>query len=464
MLEVFDLALIGGKVFLNDEFVEANVYIKDGKISAVGSEELPAERILKVTGLFVLPGFIDPHVHFSLKLGPHRSADDFYTGGKAAACGGVTTVGDFTEPCSTEQEIREEITRRVEEASNAYVDYFLHLTIANPEIDPDHLCRIALDSGINSIKLFTTYSSSKRRTDDWYILQLLKAAAEHHIVVMVHAENDEIIEGNARKTMRENNGHLRVKDLAYIREPVTEIEAVSRVAMFAKWTGSKVYMAHVSSGLTIDHIQKAFGEILGRNLFIESCPHYFWLDQKLLYGEEGYRYAVCPPLRSYLEIEHLKAHLKSGHINTIGTDHCPFNLGERVVYKDRYELMPNGLPGVEVSFVLMHTMAGELHLPVERLIPLFSRNPAKIMGILHRKGEISPGKDADLVVFDPKAEWTITQSRMHSANDYTPYEGLKVRGRILHTILRGHVIVEEGEPAEEKSLGKFVKRGDKLHA
>jgi len=459
-VELFDLALTGGKVFFNDGFVEANVYLRDGKIVSLTCDKLPARKTLEVNGLLILPGFVDPHVHFSLKLGSHRSTDDFLTGGRAAACGGVTTVGDFTEPCSTEAEAESEIERRMKEASNAYVDYFLHLTIANPSMDPHKVCEIALDHGITSIKLFTTYSSSGRRTDDWYLLQLLKAAQEHHITVMVHAENDEIVEGNVKINLQEGGGHLRVRDLPYVREPIAEIEAVSRVASFAQWTGAKVYVAHVSSGITLDRVATAFGDVLNRTFFVESCPHYFWLDQSLFSSDSGYKYAVCPPLRSYGEIERLKKHLKVGNISSIGTDHCPFNLKERQVYKDRYESMPNGLPGVEVSFILMHTLAKQLHMPLERLVPLFSANPARIMGLAHRKGDISPGKDADLVVFDPHAEWTVTQSLLHSANDYTPYEGMKVVGKVVHTVLRGRIIVEEGEPVGEAGFGEYLGRGN----
>ncbi|WP_129409197.1 dihydroorotase [Marinitoga lauensis] len=436
---MFDLGILNGAVYISGKFLKANVYIKSGKICDISRSRLEAKKYYDISGKYLLPGFIDPHVHFHLDLGNYISADDFYSGSISAAYGGITSYIDFLDPVRTAEELERAFEDRLNLAKSSLTDYAFHATIANPTDEPEKILKKARQLGLSSIKLFTTYSSSNRRTYDGYIAELLEKSKHYGIVISVHAENDEIIK-------KYENEEIKVKDHSKYRPTITELSEVIKLAEMAEYYNAQLYIVHLTSGKTLDELKKKFNHILGKNLVIESCPHYFYFTEDIYNTEKGYLYTMTPPLRSKKEKELLIENIN--YINTIGTDHCPFNVEEKK--KDIVNGMPMGIGGVEFSFVLMYSMFGK------KIIDKFTKNVAKYYG-LKNKGEILPTYDADLVVFDPEKEWIIKEH--HSKSDYIPYKDFRVKGKIISTISRGKFIVKDGV-LNKRVKGSYIKRGE----
>ncbi len=437
---MYDLAIKNGEVYISGEFVKANVYIKDEKIATISVEDFQSREIYDARGKWILPGFIDPHVHFHLTVGNWTSVDDFYTGSVAGAFGGITTFIDFTDPASNVDEVKKFFKERLDLAKDSVVDYAFHSTLANPTDPPEKMVGRSLNLGMKSIKIFTTYSATNRRTYDDYIDSLLKLSSGGKFTLAVHAENDDLVK-------RSEHGLVPYQMHSNFRPTVSELSEVLKLAQMSAYRNGKLYIVHVSSGITASEVLKRFWDVLGKNVILESCPHYFYLDNSYYSREDGQLYIMTPPLRSKQEVELLRESFAA--IHTIGTDHCSFNRSDKLGKKYTKEI-PMGIGGVEFSFVLMFTLFGK------RVIDRFTMNVAKVFDLYPRKGAIRVGSDADLVVFDPDVEWVIEDH--HGAPDYTPYEGFKVRGKVISTISRGRFVVKDGEFVGEKGWGEYLDR------
>ncbi|MEG0307102.1 MAG: amidohydrolase family protein [Clostridium sp.] len=435
-MNYYDLAIINGNIYSDGQFIKGNLYIKKGVIESISKELIPSKEIYDVKGNYVLPGFIDPHVHFDLNIGKNKSsADDFYNGSVTAAYGGVTTFIDFLDPVRNVEELQRAYDSRMEKAKMSIVDYGFHSTIANFEEDENIFVHEIKKMGMCSIKFFTTYSSTNRKTSLQTIKKLLKISRNKGVMLLSHSENDELIrEGKFKVTTHEEN-----------RPTISEIIQVLTLSELAKTEDGLMYIVHLSSGETLKRLKENYNDILNKNIFIESCPQYFYLSKENYKTEDGFLYTLAPPLRGEDEIELLKNHID--YVNTIGTDHCPFKSYEK--YRETLDLIPMGIGGIEHSFNLMYTLLGE------KIIDKFTKNPAKLHGLYPKKGILSPGSDGDIVIFDPKEEYIITES--HSKCDYDLYEGINVKGRIISTILRGNFIIKDGELVSNES-GQYIKR------
>ncbi len=443
-----DLGIIGGKIFDGFRSYVANIYIRGDRITAITSDYLEAKENYNATGKYVMPGLIDPHVHFALSLGKYRSADDFESGSISAAFGGVTTYIDFLDPVTYENEIDEKFLKRLQEAKNSHIDYSFHMTIAHPDIDPVNLAKRTLALGINSIKTFTTYSTSDRMTDNGYILDLLAITKKYGIIQTFHAEDDAII--LYRLKIKEK--HFP-QDLPFLHPSESEASAAVSIAAMAKMVGGQAYIVHNSSGLSVEMVGKLNAS---ENVRLETCPQYLVLNDALYQKDDAYLYTLVPPLRSRLESFYLYQALEKGMISTIGTDHCPFKKAEKFENRFNYDSMPNGIGGVETSFVLLYNRnRSEKH--INDLVKLQSVNVAETFG-LKNKGKIVVGADADIAIFDPSIEWTISISNLHTKADYTPYEGTDVIGKFVSVISRGRFVIKNGEFVGKRLRGKFVKR------
>ncbi|BBJ28825.1 dihydroorotase [Athalassotoga saccharophila] len=443
-----DLGITGGKIFDGFRSYIANIYIRDGRITAITSDYLESKENYSAVGKYVMPGLIDPHVHFSLSLGKYRSADDFESGSVSAAFGGITTYIDFLDPVTHENEIEEKFLKRLKEAKNSHIDYSFHMTIAHPDIDPVTLAKRTLALGINSIKTFTTYSTSNRMTDNGYILDLLSITRKYGIIETFHAEDDAII--LHRSKIKEK--HLP-QDLPFLHPSESEASAAMSIVTMAKLTNGQAYIVHNSSGLSVQMIKQldAF-----ENVRLETCPQYLVLNDTLYERDDAYLYTLVPPLRSRLESFYLYEALKDGSISTVGTDHCPFTKAEKFENRLNYDSMPNGIGGVETSFVLLYNKDRSEKI-INDLVRVQSVNVAETFG-LKNKGKIVVGADADIAIFDPTFKWTIGISNLHTKADYTPYEGRDVIGKFVSVLSRGRFVIKDGEFVGKRLRGKFVKR------
>lgn len=427
---MFDLGLIGGKLYIDGHFIDSNLYVNGEKIAALSSDIFPCKEVIDCEGKQVLPGFIDPHVHFKLNLGEFESADDFESGSIAGAFGGITTFIDFLDPIFNNMEFEDKFASRLALAESSFIDYTFHTTLGNYNDDVQMLSSLSQAAGLTSVKVFTTYSESNRRCSDDVIRILLTTP----LTILSHTEDDSLVKSSWET----------VYDYESSRPVFSELSEARKLADAVKATGGKLYIVHTSAGSTVDMLKDDFPEILGRQLFIESCPQYFNLTKDLFSHEDGRHYLLAPPLRSEEEKEKLKSNFDL--INTIGTDHCPFLLEEKDRYTDANKV-PKGIGGIEYSFILMYTLFGD------KIIDRFTKNPAEIFG-LTEKGTLAIGTDADIVIFNPTAETIITSG--HSKSDYSPYEGFHAKGSIESTIVRGDFVIKNKELFKHK--GRFIRR------
>ena len=448
---MYDIALLNGTLCDGHSTYRANLYVQGEKIAAITPPEIEYESAssMDCSGLFIVPGFVDPHVHLGLRLGKYTSSDDFSSGSDAALSGGVTTFFDFIDPVSRLSDLERVLNERLDFATNSKIDYGFHLTLGgDPDFDPEEISGLALKNGLPSIKIFTTYSSSKRKTTDGYLYSLLKSSRVLGTVVMAHCENDEIIDFMEKETPSPT-----YRNLSELRPTVSETEAVYRAVLLSMMVDGQLYVVHVSSGITVDYLSEQPRD-WRKNAVLETCPQYLSMGDGLLKNDDGYLYTFCPPLRADSERRLLDGMLRKGWISTIGTDHCPFKITEKEESRNDYFKMPNGIASLGLAFSIVNTVTKDLPL----LVRMMSENPARLMGIYPDKGSLIPGTDADIAIVALEEEFVVDRPGWGKA-EYYPYSGMKFKGCVKGTIIRGHFCFRDGKILLADGHGKFIPRG-----
>ena len=415
-----DLLIKNGLVFLKGKWVKANLAVLGEKISYIGENEVEAKEVLDVEGLKVLPGLIDPHVHFELNCGRVTSCDDFYSGSVCSAYGGVTTFVDFLDPTRNAEELEKSYYERIALAKKSLVDYHMHACIREPNGDLEEYVKTVVKLGMRTIKLFTTYSDTHRRTYDKDIEELLRLSKKYNVLITAHIENDNLIDLRDEYTY---------KDLPVSRPSLAETSEALKLAKMVRETGGNFYMVHCSSGETLKALKEQFSDILGKNFFVESCPQYFVFNNSVLEQENGKLFTFAPPLRSERERQLLTAYYKD--VNAIGTDHCAFMSKE----KDYPTLkgFPLGVGGVEHSFSIMYRRFGD------EIIEKMSKNTG-ILQDFPTKGELEVGKDADISIFQEINDYFEKEN--HGTCDYSIYDGVLGAGEFKHVLVRGEFVLK----------------------
>ncbi|MFW6285083.1 MAG: amidohydrolase family protein [Bacillota bacterium] len=436
---MYDLRILNGQLYQAGTFSNKHLYIQDGLIKAISETVHPAKETYDAKDRMVLPGFIDPHVHFALKVGGHVSTDDFKSGSITAAYGGVTTFVDFLDPTATVEGLKEAFKRRLEEAQASVIDYKLHATIKEPKDSLDAYIATMRSLGLDTLKLFTTYSDSGRRTYDATIEALLKRTRTDDFLVLAHIENDDLI------TLDDAFTH---EDLAKSRPSESETtEALKLAGMVAK-TGGRLYMVHLSSGTTLSALIKHHEAILNKDFFVETCPQYLTFTRDALHEKNGHLYTFAPPLRTRYEQSLIEKHFDT--IHTIGTDHAPFLSKEKA--KAKLKDIPLGIGSIEHAFNILYHKFGDA------VIDKMTVNPAKRMGLYPKKGTLEVGSDADIAIVEKTQPYPIKAN--HSACDYSLYQGLEVSTKIHSTLSRGRFVIKDGTLITQK--GKWLK-GEGMH-
>ena len=427
-----DLLIKNGLVFLKGKWVKTNLAVLGEKISYIGNEEVPAKEVLDVEGLRVLPGLIDPHVHFELNCGRTTSCDDFYTGSVCAAYGGVTTIIDFLDPTRNAEELEKSYYERIALAKKSLVDYHMHACIREPNGDLEEYVKKVVELRMRTIKLFTTYGDTHRRTYDKDIAELLRLSKKYNVMIEAHIENDDLIDLRDEYTY---------KDLPVSRPSLSETSEALKLAKLVRETGGNFYMVHCSSGETLKALKEQFSDILGKNFFVESCPQYFVFNNSVLEREDGKLFTFAPPLRSERERQLLTAYYKD--VNAIGTDHCAFMSKE----KDYPSLkgFPLGVGGVEHSFSIMYRRFGD------EIIDKMSKNTG-ILQDFPSKGTLEVGKDADISIFQEIPDYFEKEN--HGTCDYSIYDGVIGSGEFKHVLVRGKFVLRDRKivPHEGKEI------------
>jgi dihydropyrimidinase len=455
------LLIRNGLIVTSTGSYTGDVYVENGTIVHIGTKlDMKADEVVDASGKYVLPGAIDPHTHLSMPFMGVYSTDDYETGTIAAACGGVTSLIDFAVQAKGES-IRQLLDRKGSLAEGKVaVDYSHHpgITDPNPEVIAE-IEKAIKEYGTPSFKIFMVYDF---RVDDGTMIKLLEQTKQYGGLVQVHAENFYVIQQMNENFARE--GSLDIYHHALSRPNLAEEEAIFRASKMVELTGSSLYVVHLSSMEGLRQIQAARDR--GLHMYAETCPQYLLLtdDRYKEPGFEGAKYVMSPPLRTAESNSALWAGIRSGDVQTLATDHCPFFFkGIKDKFgTDDYKKIPNGAPGIETLPMLMHSegvLKGRISL--EKMVDVLSTATARMFG-MDRKGEIAVGKDADIVVFDPKQKFTISIDKLHMNVDYTPFEGHEVTGMPFKVYSRGKLSAQwAGDRMEftgEKGWGKFVKR------
>lgn len=444
-----DLLVRDGLVVTPRGSFRASIGIEDGVIVAIGSSStMPkAERTIDASGLLVFPGIIDEHVHF--REPGLEWKEDFRTGSMAAAAGGVTTVLEMpnTDPPTVDAE---GFRAKLEAASRkSLVDFGLYAGVLPGRVEA---LRELAELGAVGVKVYMSETTGIREpVDDLDLIRAMRLASSLGLRVGVHAEDGRMI-SRLREELRATGQR---EPLLHVRaRPVEgEVLAVARALLAARITGCGLHVFHLSSADALSVIRAL--RPLGIDVTVETCPHYLLLDGEEALRRLGNVAKVNPPVRGRADAEALWEALSSGEVDAIGSDHAPHLPQEKAV-EDVWSA-PSGFPGVETTLPLMLTEVHRGRLSYERLAALLSENPARIWGLYPRKGAISVGSDGDLTLVDPDVEWVIRSDRLHSKSRVTPFEGFRVRGRPVYTVVRGEVVMDRGEVLEDARKGRLVR-------
>jgi dihydropyrimidinase len=439
----------------------ADVLVEGNTIKAIGTDlDNPADEVVDAKGKYILPGAIDPHTHISMPFMGTSAQDDYETGTKAAACGGVTCVVDFDLQQKGET-LLEAIERKKSWAEGKVcVDYSLHPAVMDPRPEViEEIKKACQEYGTPSFKIFMVYDF---RVDDATMIQLLEETKKHGGLVQVHAENVHIIDHMNR--VLEKEGKLDPYYHAVSRPNIAEEEAIYRASKMVEMTGSRIYIVHLSSKEGLWVVKTARDR--GVNIYAETCPQYLMLDDER-YKEpdwNGAKYVMSPPLRTKESNAALWEGLRGGDLQVVATDHCPFDFNGKkdMNGKGDYKVIPNGAPGIETLLLMLHSEGvAKGRITLEKMVDVLSSGTARMFG-LKDKGEIAVGKDADIVVFNPDQKFTITQSKLHMNVDYTPYEGFEITGMPSAVYSRGKKTAQwNGDQMEfvgQVGHGRFIKR------
>ena len=458
MTAAYDLVIREGRVGTAADVFVCDIGVKGGRIAALGNELPKGEIEINARGRLVLPGGIDAHIHLSQTLFDNAElADDFTSGTRSAACGGTTTIIPFAY-----QEKGQSLRAAVQEYhtrsdGKAYVDYAFHLIITDPTptVLNQELPALIAD-GYTSFKLYMTYDPLK--LNDRQILEILSLARRERAMSMVHAENTDVI--SWLTDLLEHSGRTAPKFHAVSRPPVGEGEATHRAISLSELLEVPILIVHVSSREALEEIRRA--QSRGLRIHAETCPQYLFLtaDDLDLPDGEGVRCICSPPPRDKATQEVLWTGLANGSFSIVSSDHSPFSMksphGKFVNGRDApFSKIPNGVPGVETRLpLLMSEGVMKNRITLQQFIALTATNAAKLYGLSNRKGSIAIGADADLVIWNTDRQVRISQSMLHHATDYTPYEGMTVSAWPDVVLSRGDVVVEGGEPVPNLAIGR----------
>jgi dihydropyrimidinase len=461
--------LQGGTMITADDTLSADILIEGEIISAVGqslSEE--GAEIIDAEGMYILPGGIDPHVHLDLPMFNTVSSDDYYTGGKAAAFGGTTTVLDFVS--QDYSSLRESIqVWRQKSNGKASIDFGLHMNISS--FDSEILDQIPslLEEGITTLKVFTAYNQ-RLRIGDGEIFQVMRAAGKTGILTLLHAENGDVIDLLTQEALA--GGKTEPVWHARTRPAWGAVETVLRGIAIAEQAKAPLYLVHLNTAGGLDQLN--YGRRRSVRVMGETCPAYLFFTEEDLEREDGAKWICSPPLRSKEDNDALWRGLSGDEIQVVGTDHCPFFFdGTKPIEYEGVEVLipgkelgagdftkiPNGLPGVGDRMPILWSYGvGKGKLTPNQFVALTSTNPAKIFGLYPKKGALQVGSDADIVIWDPEKSMKYGVAIAHHRTDYNLFEGWEIQGYPEKVFLRGNLIVDGENWLGRAGMGEFVPR------
>jgi dihydropyrimidinase len=449
------ILITNGKIITSTDIYKSDILIIDGKINIIESQinTNNVDRKINANGCYIFPGGIDPHVHMHLPTLAGYSSDDFVTGSKAALYGGTTTLLDFVTP-NKGQSLTDALRQRKEEAKNSMIDFSFHVSPVEWRNTIEQEIKDCIREGVKSFKVYMAYKDTIGLNDS-DLLIIMKAVGNVGGMVTVHCESGDEIDLLRNKLFEEHHTGPEYHPLS--RPVELEANAVKRAIELAKEADCPLYIVHVSARESLKHIKEA--KERGQKVFAETCPQYLLLEDSRYKGDftRTAPYIISPPLRKKEDNDSLWDAISRGIVGTVGTDHCPFNLSQKEAGLGDFRKIPNGAGGVEHRLELLYTYGVlEGRITINQMVDLFSAQPAKIFGLYPSKGDIIVGSEADLVIWNPFSENTISAKTHHQNCDLNLFEGIKTRGIAAYVIAGGKIVIENGKMIDFEIRGKFL--------
>ena len=455
----FDLIVRGGSVVTPEATIRADVGISGETITAIGPQlaASPATTVIDASGHHVIPGVLDVHVHLELPFCGTTSSDDYRSGTRAGARGGVTTLIDFAIPYAGESldQAADNWMRRAE--GKALIDYTFHICITRWNEHKDQI-KGMVDRGFTTFKEFMIYESEGWQSDDRALFGTLEKMREYGTMLLVHAESarvlDELIaRHHTPELMRQYGARLH----AMTRPNFIEAEAIQRAVTWSEATGGRLYIVHMSTAEGADIIKRA--QARGVPVLAETCAQYLVLNDDVFGRADGHLFACCPQLKKPEDSARLWRGLSDGEVSVISTDTCTFTREQKAMWQGDWTRIPMGMPGLETLLPLVYTRGVlEGRLSLDEMCRKLSTNPARIMGLYPRKGAIEVGADADLAIIHPTATRTVSPATMETNADWSPFDGWDLAGFARTTLSRGEVIVDDYRVVGAAGRGKWLAR------
>jgi len=448
-----------GRIITAADDCVADLFIEGETISTIGKNlKLQADETIDASGKLIFPGGVDPHVHLDLPFMGTYSSDNYETGTRAALYGGTTSIIDYViqSPGNSMFSALDEWHKKSD--NNSFCDYSYHIAVTDFNSDTRKEFKdLIIKEGISSFKTFMAYKGAFMISDE-QMIGIMNEVKEYGGLVSVHATNGDMIDYLVKKHVSEG----KLSPLYhYLSQPeITETEASGRFIDMANYTGVAALIVHLTCEGALNKVREALQR--DQKVFVETCPQYLLLDASLYEKEgfEGAKWVMSPPLRQKKDQDTLWAGLNQGIVNLVSTDHCTFFMEQKRMGENNFSKIPNGAPGIEHRLELLYSegvLKGRISL--NKFVEVTSTNAAKIYGMFPKKGTIAVGTDADIVIFDPEENHSISAGTHHHNCDYSAYEGWDVTGKCKIILVRGKVAIEDDEVKLEKGIEKFIKRG-----
>lgn len=448
-----------GEIVTASSRYKADIFVEGETITSIGKNlEAPADaQVIDAQGHYIFPGFIDPHVHIYLPFMGTFAKDNHETASRAALLGGTTCYIEMCCPNRTEDALKDGYNLwKAKAAGHSACDYAFHMGISKFDPTTEAQLREIVADGTTSFKIFLSYKNFFGVTDD-EMYQAMRLAKELGVIVTAHCENAELVGRLQQKLLDEGKTGPEWHEPS--RPESVEAEGTNRFATFLETTGATGYVVHLSCGPALAAATAA--KARGVKLYVESVIPHFMLDKTYAErpGVEGAKYIMSPPLRDKRNQKLLWDSLAQGMVDTVGTDHCPFDKVQKEMGKDAFTAIPNGIPAIEDRVNLLYTYGvSRGTLDIHRFVDAASTKAAKLFGLFPRKGCIAVGSDADLVIYDPTFRGQITMDNHHVNNDYSGFEGFEIDGRPTHVTVRGQLAVKDGVFVGDKTRGRLLHR------
>ena len=452
------LLIRDGDIVTADSRCRADILVEDGTIARIGRdlEAPPGAQIVDAAGKLVFPGFIDPHVHIYLPFMSTFAKDTHETASIAALVGGTTTFIEMCCPSRLDDPLEAYRLWKSKAEGHSACDYSFHMSVTRFDEKTEAQLREIVADGISSFKIFLAYENFFG-VDDAEMYQTLRLAKQLGVIVTAHCENAALVARLQQSLLAQGKTGPEWHEPS--RPESVEAEGVNHFATFLEATGAAGYVVHLSSRGALERALAA--KARGVRLWVESVIPHLLLDKTYAErpGVEGMKHVMSPPLRGKAHQQALWAALQSGLIDTVGTDHCPFDVSQKWMGKDAFTQIPNGIPGIEERVNLLYTYGVRRGvMDLHRFVDAASTRAAKLFGLFPRKGTIAAGSDADLVIYDPDYRGVITAAKQHSNCDYSGFEGMAIEGRPALVTVRGHVQVRDGVFTGERGRGRLLRR------